>query len=95
MWRRTPPRARTSADPVAAEDDDGDMLTYTLGGVDVASFAIDEDTGQIMTMASLDFENEGQLQGRGHGHVTRHGEERHHHGDDHRDGRGRGMWLNR
>ena len=44
-------------DPVAAMDADaGDTLTYTLGGTDMASFAIDADSGQIMTMAALDFE---------------------------------------
>ena len=44
-------------DPVAAMDDDaGDTLTYELGGADMASFAIDSATGQLMTMAALDFE---------------------------------------
>ena len=44
-------------DPVAATDADaGDTLTYTLGGADMASFAIDIGTGQLMTMAALDFE---------------------------------------
>ena len=43
--------------PVAATDDDaGDTLTYTLGGTDMASFAIDDTTGQLMTKAALDFE---------------------------------------
>ena len=42
--------------PVEATDDDDDTLTYTLGGTDMASFAIDADTGQLMTMAALDFE---------------------------------------
>ena len=43
--------------PVEATDDDaGDTLTYTLGGDDAASFDIDPATGQIMTMAALDFE---------------------------------------
>ncbi len=44
-------------DPVAATDDDaGDTLTYTLGGADMASFAIDAATGQLMTKDPLDFE---------------------------------------
>ena len=44
-------------DPVAATDDDaGDTLTYTLGGADAASFAIDDTTGQLMTKAALDYE---------------------------------------
>ena len=42
--------------PVAATDADGDDLTYTLGGDDMASFAIDAATGQIMTSAALDYE---------------------------------------
>ena len=43
--------------PVAATDADaGDTLTYTLGGVDMASFDIDASTGQLMTKAALDFE---------------------------------------
>ena len=44
--------------PVAATDDDaGDTLTYTLGGADAASFDIEDTTGQLMTMAALDYEN--------------------------------------
>ena len=43
-------------EPVAATDADaGYTLTYTLGGTDRASFAIDS-TGQLMTRAALDFE---------------------------------------
>ncbi len=43
--------------PVTATDADaGDTLTYTLGGADMASFAIDPATGQLMTKAALDFE---------------------------------------
>ena len=48
--------------PVKATDADDDMLTYTLGGDDMASFDIDPATGQLMTMAALDFETENQLQ---------------------------------
>ena len=47
-------------DPVAVaatDADAGDTLTYTLGGTDMASFAIDDATGQLMTMAALDFED--------------------------------------
>ena len=43
-------------DPVEATDLDGDTLTYALGGDDAASFDIDEETGQLMTKAELDFE---------------------------------------
>ena len=43
--------------PVEATDvDSGDTLTYTLGGADAASFAIDSETGQLMTSAALDYE---------------------------------------
>ena len=42
--------------PVAASDANGDTLTYALGGTDTASFAIDSDTGQLMTLAALDYE---------------------------------------
>ena len=41
---------------VTAMDADGDTLTYALGGTDAASFAIDPATGQLMTLAALDFE---------------------------------------
>ena len=40
----------------ATDADAGDMLTYTLGGADMASFDIDPDTGQLMTKDPLDFE---------------------------------------
>ena len=43
-------------DPVTATDADDDTLAYTLGGTDAASFAIGSDTGQLMTLASLDYE---------------------------------------
>ena len=43
--------------PVAATDDDnGDSLTYTLGGDDATSFAIDASSGQLKTRAPLDHE---------------------------------------
>ena len=41
---------------MATDTDAGDTLMYTLGGTDMASFAIDSATGQLMTMAALDFE---------------------------------------
>ena len=42
--------------PVAANDANGDALTYALSGTDTASFDIDPDTGQLMTLAVLDYE---------------------------------------
>ena len=47
--------------PVAATDaEDGDALTYALGGADAALFTIDPDTGQISVDAgtALDYEAE-------------------------------------
>ena len=42
--------------PVSATDTDDDTLTYTLGGTDAASFSIDTSTGQLRTLAALDYE---------------------------------------
>ena len=42
--------------PVAANDANGDALTYALRGTDAASFAIDSARGQLMTKVDLDFE---------------------------------------
>ena len=41
---------------ISATDADDDTLTYTLGGTDASSFAIDSGTGQLKTSASLDYE---------------------------------------
>ena len=43
-------------DPIVAEDDDGDVLTYTLRGTNADHFAIDWATGQLKTKGKLDFE---------------------------------------
>ena len=43
-------------DPVAAEDDDDDPLTYTLGGTNAASFGIVESSGQLSVRDPLDHE---------------------------------------
>ena len=45
-------------EPVAATDPEEDTLTYTLGGEDAASFAIDASTGQLTTAAALDHETQ-------------------------------------
>ena len=42
--------------PVAATDADNDSLTYSLSGLDAASFAIDRTSGQLKTKAALDYE---------------------------------------
>ena len=57
--RSVPENTATGTDigaPVMATDADDDTLTYTLGGADMASFAIDSATGQLRTAAVLDFE---------------------------------------
>ena len=41
--------------PVRATDANGDSLTYRLSGTDAASFDIDAATGQLMTLAALDY----------------------------------------
>ncbi len=40
----------------ATDEDSDDTLTYTLGGRDAASFAIESTTGQLKTEAALDYE---------------------------------------
>ena len=42
--------------PVAAIDADNDPLTYTLSGLDAASFDIDSPSGQLRTRTDLDYE---------------------------------------
>ena len=45
--------------PVTATDaDQGDTLTYTLGGADAGSFSINSSTGQIQTARVLDEETD-------------------------------------
>ena len=41
--------------PLTATDADGDTLTYSLGGTDASSYAIDSSTGQLETSAELDY----------------------------------------
>ena len=43
-------------DPVMGTDADGDTLAYALVGTDAVSFDIDPETGQLMTLAALDYE---------------------------------------
>ena len=43
-------------EPVMATDPNGDNLTYSLGGMDMASFDIERGTGQLITKAKLDYE---------------------------------------
>ena len=44
------------AAPIAAADDDGDSLTYSLGGADAGVFDIVETSGQLQTKDALDYE---------------------------------------
>ena len=41
---------------VSATDEDGDILTYSLGGIDASSFGIVSTSGQLQTRAELDYE---------------------------------------
>ena len=43
-------------DRVAATDQDGDSLTYSLAGTDATSFEFDASNGQLKTKAPLDHE---------------------------------------
>ena len=50
------PAGRNIGAPVTATDEDEDVLTYTLSGVDAVSFGIVSTTGQLQTRAPLDYE---------------------------------------
>ena len=47
---------RNIGNPVSARDDDGDLLIYTLGGADAASFRISRNSGQLKTKTPLNYE---------------------------------------
>ena len=47
--------ATAIGDPLTATDDDGDTVSFELGGTDMASFEISE-MGQLMTKAPLNHE---------------------------------------
>ena len=53
---RSAPENAAGRWPVAAQDPDGDPLTYRLSGADAASFEIDESSGLLASKASLDYE---------------------------------------
>ena len=50
------PAGRNIGSAVTATDEDGDVLTYSLSGVDAADFGIVSTTGQLQTLAPLDYE---------------------------------------
>ena len=45
---------------MAATDDEGDPITYSLSGTDAASFDIDPSTGQLLKSASLSRETKSE-----------------------------------
>ena len=49
-------RAVYIGEAVTATDPDDDVLTYALGGKDADSFALDSQTGQLISSTTLDFE---------------------------------------
>ena len=48
--------------PIGATDADDDTLTYSLSGVDASSFAFNTASGQISSVAALDFETKSAYQ---------------------------------
>ena len=52
------PAGRNIGSPVSATDEDEDVLTYSLSGVDAGSFGIVSTTGQLRTRAPLDYEQQ-------------------------------------
>ena len=54
--KTAPPGVNIGA-PVTASDGDNDRLAYSLGGVDAASFDIDESLGQLRTLVDLNRED--------------------------------------
>ena len=44
--------------PVAADDADSDSLTYSISGADAAAFQVDASSGQLRTLAALDYETQ-------------------------------------
>ena len=50
------PAGENVGSPVSATDEDDDTLTYTLSGTDAAAFSIVRTTGQLKTLAPLDFQ---------------------------------------
>ena len=47
---------RSIGAPVSAQDEDDDLLIYTLSGADAASFSIGSNNGQLNTKAPLNYE---------------------------------------
>ena len=51
-----PPGANVGLPVTAVDSDPNDEMTYLLAGVDLMSFGIDEKSGQIVVLGTLDFE---------------------------------------
>ena len=49
-------KERSIGPPVSAQDEDDDLLIYTLSGADAASFSIGRNNGQLSTKVPLNFE---------------------------------------
>ncbi|MYF99625.1 hypothetical protein F4212_10935, partial [Candidatus Poribacteria bacterium] len=45
---------------VAATDEDGDTLTYSLSGTDASSFSLNTETGRLSTNTTLDYDNQSE-----------------------------------
>ena len=78
---------------VTATDNDGNTITYTLGGTDAGHFDIDAATGQLKTSGALDYESKSSYtvtvtgDGRRRDEAVERRDHRHHHG--HQRGGGR------
>ena len=68
MHENTPVGTDFGAPVAASDDDDDDTLTYSLGGTNRASFAIDESSGQLRTRAAPELRGQVQLQRDRHRH---------------------------
>lgn len=51
------PSGTAIGSPIEATDADGDTLTYSLGGTDMAHFGINSETGQLYSKGKLDYES--------------------------------------
>ena len=83
----TAPRTNIGTAIAATDADSGDTLRYTLGGTDFKSFSIHTETGQLLTLAPLDFETKSSYAvtvsvADGNGGTDRHRRDHQRHGRD-------------
>ena len=57
-FKENTPAGEAVGDPVTAIDWDGDTITYEMTGTDAAAFSIEDDTGQIRTVADTVYDYE-------------------------------------